>query len=674
MANSKIVITFTREAVAGDVTTVKRRDILDPLNFAIQSESWISYRRPSNGYISAPTGSNGTIGANTAYLFAYYFNLDYNGYGIYAIQNPDQNNTNQVEILCTTAQFEFYDFVGGTLATAVITNHVLTTFTLVSATKQTSVASPEFKYGLRIVTTEPVVRYYVNQSLAYEGAFGTDFVIDLARGVPNDVRLQDANYENIVITPSLYLDFLSANNISIKVTQSITGATVTATVNYAQTLTLQYSLDGVTWQTSNVFTGQATGEYTMYVKDNYGSTKTKLYTVFTRGQREAYFFLSKASAIGFKKQVVWDNYTIFKNNENTLAFERDEAIKYCSSLLYQTLDKPRIQFKSNYSTNVIKLRKEDLSEVVVPLEKMSENLDKFMRLDATYYTYQVGKLGIFFNSGWTYTNAGVKIKEYALNGNLPDLAIIGGLISIDGLGAFEIKDVIYDDAINKKAIIVDYNFIGDYTNTIVEAVFDLLPFEVYEVDLDFNLYGEGTYDLLINLSDLYNEPSTYLSENISVQDIQSDTVAIMYFNRNNRDVFYKYGIKHFIRVPIISIKSAPKDSTDIIITDDSVAVKKSVINEAYDFTFDEVDEDLMFKIIVALSCDNVFIQDIGYAKDGSVSLDAEANTNLYRLKATMLKKGFNFTTASGSDISVDNIEELLGRPVISNEPFNLLKK
>jgi len=656
MANSNIVITFTREAINGDITSVKRRMIIDPLNFSIENENWINYTRPAKGYIAIPSGSSAVVGANTAYLFAYYFNLDYNGYGIYAIQNPDTNSTNQVTILCTNSDWEFYDFVGGTLATAVITNFVPDTYKLISTTKQISAVDACASFGLRVITTEPTVRYYFNgtDGVMVEGAFGTDFVIDLPRGVPNYLTFQDANYVNVYpVERSQYVNLLAADNISIGIVQSISGATVTATVAYSSGLTLQYSLDGVVWQSSNIFTGQAEGDYTMYVKDNYGCTKSKTYSIYVRGHRTPFLFISEANAIGFKRQIEWDEYTTFKNDENSLAYQSDDRLLYCSNILFQTLDKTRIQFKSNFSAVSALLRKEDLSEVGLVVEKMSENLDRFTRMDATYYKYKTGKTGIFFDSGWTYTKEGAQIEEYALNGNLPDLALIGGLISIDGLGIFKIEDVIFDEAVTKKVIVINNTFEGGYTNTIVESVYDLLPFEVYEFEIDWSLYGEGIYDVAITNADEYNESIFHLSENISVLDKQENTVAIRYFNNNNRDIFYKYGIRHFIRVPIISMKSMPKDETNISINDDDIVSTKSVVHEAKEFLFGDMIDSIMLKTVIALSCDYVFIQDLGYVKEGSVTLENKSITNVYNIRATMLKKGVNYTINAGGETGID---------------------
>jgi hypothetical protein len=90
-------------------------------------------------------------------------------------------------------------------------------------------------------------------------------------------------------------------------------------------------------------------------------------------------------------------------------------------------------------------------------------------------------------------------------------------------------------------------------------------------------------------------------------------------------------------------KAIPKDDIEINITDDGTDVIKSAVHEADEFSFDGVSETLMRKIIIALSSENVFINNIGYAKDGGVSVANESTTNSYFVTATMIKKGVNYT-------------------------------
>ena len=55
----------------------------------------------------------------------------------------------------------------------------------------------------------------------------------------------------------------------------------------------------------------------------------------------------------------------------------------------------------------------------------------------------------------------------------------------------------------------------------------------------------------------------------------------------------------------------------------------------------------MRKLATALSCENLFINGIGYIKDGNLSYDNIDNTNLYEVRAKMLKNGESINNTQG---------------------------
>ena len=57
------------------------------------------------------------------------------------------------------------------------------------------------------------------------------------------------------------------------------GYVVTVSVNPAEAANVQYSVDGVTYQTANTFSGLATGNYTAYVKHSNGCIRTVPFTI-----------------------------------------------------------------------------------------------------------------------------------------------------------------------------------------------------------------------------------------------------------------------------------------------------------------------------------------------------------------------------------------------------------
>lgn len=656
---SKIVLTFTDEPINGQYVEFRRRDPNDILNFEVVRMTFKSKRK--NSYeipvVTDPFSGAGWASAND---YGYYFDIDYNGYGLYIITRFEGTIT--IEFAQgLDIDWEIYSFVEttGVIEDVVITNVEPPTFELVTA-NETAVVDQECTFiMLEITATEPIKSLRVNGQLSTVDSPNVYKEIGLARGLAYEVYM--INVDDLeVLVGTFENDTLTSEKINVYISQSIAGATVSVVVDDTNTLTLQYKIDSGDYGSESVFTGQDEGDYTMLVKDQWGCEKSKDYTINEFGTRAPYLVISDANSVSFKEQVDVDNLTVFRNDINTLAHQEFPNVKYCEVIKFINGDITTIQIKSNFTTIIPTLRKENLDEVELTLTQMSQNLNRYVRMDAIYYEYKTGQTGIYFEDGSIYDEFGSPLEDYALYGNLPDFAVIGNYVTIlGGLGTYQIKDVIYDLIKKKKAIILELNYPGvGEESIIVESIYDLLPFEIYEFDIVWGDYGSGLYDLMIENTDEENGTVIHLSENILIADEHEDTVAIKYFNTNNRDIFYKYGIEHFIRIPLLHKRAVPKDETEINITDDGTDVVQSDVKEINEFQFDLVSETTMRKIVLALSSEFVYIQDEGYAKFEPVNFENDDNTNGYFVTAKMIKKGVNYSTTRdgiSEDIFSDDV-------------------
>lgn len=102
-------------------------------------------------------------------------------------------------------------------------------------------------------------------------------------------------------------DVLSAENVNPDVLESPNGATVTINVTNTDQLDLEYSLDDIIYQSSNVFSGLLLGSYTVYVKDQFGCTVTKGFDVTSEVPstevKEPFEFVSNQNSIRYAKIV-----------------------------------------------------------------------------------------------------------------------------------------------------------------------------------------------------------------------------------------------------------------------------------------------------------------------------------------------------------------------------------
>ena len=680
MANSKITITFNEELVSEDWVAFEYALLPAPDGPELL-ETWQDGPRDKNFVVQVSSSPSVPLGTITALNYVKSFNIDYNGSGIFDVSRV----SNVVTIEALNPEYGFGGVTSFGDVTIIISNGATPTSITVTPTITPNI-NPCISYDVSFLTSVLADKWYLNDVLMESGNTDNPIEVDLLRGVSYRFIFEHLSGSRVYY-PSLgqptyvYIRKLLADNFSAEIEQSLNGATVTineADLSYpisVLSLVLQYSLNDVDYVSSNVFSGQDVGNYTMYIKDQYGCKVSFDYTVSALSVNTPYLFISKANSINFIESVEWDNCNTFKTDENTLSIQSISDINYCENILFQTCDKITIQFHSNFLTQTLTLRDELLNETNINILKMSANLGRFESMDCVCYGYSSTQLGIYFDSGKTYDEVGADLSTYTLNGNLPDFAIIGQYINVEnGVGYHRIADVIYDSNLRKKVILINFEYSDVPFNTSCKSLYNLLDFEVYQFEIDWNIYGEGLYDLILfnsdpNLGDVYHQ-----SENILIKDTHDKTLAIRYYNTNNRDIFYLYGQENFIRVPYLDVSGIVIDDSDINIGDLITDLVNSSVNEGDEFEFDEMIKEQMRKLTIALSCEYVFINGVGYVKNGSFEVEPIKGTNLYKLTASMIKTNNNYNNNKQGQTGVNYDYETFDIPAFITDGTNLLKE
>ena len=164
-------------------------------------------------------------------------------------------------------------------------------------------------------------------------------------------------------TPS----FFDISNKQVVINPSPFGANITINLNTAPDLTIEYSLDNSNWQSSSSFSGIASGNYTVYVRDQYGCNKSFAMVVGVNNINVPYFYISKANSFRFVNRINFGTSGNYKNDENTLsweAFAKDKRLAHKEIQLFNSSDVITTQFKSNYGANIAKITPEEI--IVVP--------------------------------------------------------------------------------------------------------------------------------------------------------------------------------------------------------------------------------------------------------------------------------------------------------------------
>ena len=649
---SKITLTFTGTPSDGEFVDFERYDGVTAI---ANLETFQTGARTQYGQIPIPTGSPTT--SDIAETYVKYFTLDYNSSGVYTI-----GRVANVVTIETSSIFQFQNDTTDLPLTKIVDVGVPQSFTLDDTTIDDAVASNLCNtFSIRFETSENITELYENGVLIV-APNSSDFTYDFPRATVLRFQLKNsagdsvwfpaAPYEAIYGQPNyIYIRKLIEGNMTVDVTpNTLTGATVILGMTFPNQLSnstaspsITYSIDGTNYFVKPTFTSQANGTgLTAYIKDSFGCIVTKTYEVTDSGTRDPYFKISDVNSVTFSKSETWDGYDINKNDINTLSSSSLAKTVYCEQLLYQTNDVITIQFKTNFTSVTAGLGEYNDVGQTLTVEKKSNNLGRFESLDGTVYNKGNGQMGIYFDSGNTYDEFQIPNGSYTLNGNLPNFAIKGQFIEVKFVGVFEVKDVIFDAEKNRQAIIVDWEYLGADVDYIILSTFDLLPYEVYEFDVDFSTRVVGEKYLTITASDSQYDSVAYFSENILIADEHPNTLHIRYWNDNNRDIFYIYGITHFIRIPYLKIEALLDDNVENIVGDLTSSISQSTVKDGNTIDFDALTRRAYYKLALALSSANLFINDEGYIKKDSLGIKQIENTNLIEVTASLLKTNENF--------------------------------
>lgn len=448
---------------------------------------------------------------------------------------------------------------------------------------------------------------------------------------------------------------------------------------FSSVLFYEYSINnGVSWRTSSVFNNLPLGPGTLLIRDKIFSTLLGCeisipYTIEIVKTKKEFINISKANPFFFVKLEIENDVNIFNNRKNSFSITDKSTVNYCNEALVNKVDQSRVQIKSSYNNHSVLLKSESGIEYPLITNKRTDNLERFKAYDSIVDSYDENKIILYFNYGNEYNDNYLKIGTHSFNGNLPDFSIIGQIIQIEGYGAIKISDIIYLDSINRNCLVFDTNFIGNEPSVVIaSSTYNALPFDIFDFDIIWALYPVGTYEIEItSTDDSFLNDVVHVSENINLQEKHRDSIFVMGYNENNRDIFYKYNMRPSCRFNVLNISTLIIDNIENNITDDNIQVVKSTLNEGIKISFEEMTREAIVKLCILLSCEFVFIDGMRYVKSDSVSIEDVEGTNLQGLTVQMIETGINYNNLIESEEGIDSDSIDLDIPafVISNTNF-----
>tara|TARA_R110002167_G_scaffold117853_1_gene294071 strand:- start:782 stop:2812 length:2031 start_codon:yes stop_codon:yes gene_type:complete len=490
------------------------------------------------------------------------------------------------------------------------------------------------------------------------------------RSVFNAIRITDSANTLIGNQLTFANRKVESSDISTSVLNSSTGSTVNVTVAFISSSVspYTYSIDGTNYQVANVFTGQAPGTYTIYVKDNFDCVASKQIVIDgTTTVTQTVFDISNINALRFAK------YDTGKDNQNnTLSNNELRLTSYTYFQQYLENDIITTQFKTNAQyINCFYLDKESavtqLSEI-----KKTNNIGLKQKSTSTYFNLLNGKSGIYFgvvNLLDYDTDAFVETVNYG--SALPQWANIQGyLVTIDGIGQVPIDNIVYSEDYNSFVLEFNIAYTGSpITNKIISAEYNLQPYEIYE----FNTTVIKDCNVVIEVGTAIDDIKfTYISECIKMVEDSKFIFDITYWDDENKgNMNYQTGIKHKLRLNGYQ-DYVGEQETEGYNGDKEFYVTDNVIYDVQKFTFNQLSTQMAAKLRLVVAHGYLLINGLYYKLSESPEVSGDGNYNLKTFSVSLKQGGERFLTDEQENITNTSQGQEIGIALASAQGKGIL--
>lgn len=572
------------------------------------------------------------------------------------------NGTDSIEVYYEDSEDYWYTGIGGAGNWVYSVNVVIPpadNYAILSYSTEEadSTQCDYFKINLETNRQTYSVQYSVNPNYyTTEVVNSSDFSIDVPRGTKyyvltsSDGEIINTSYPSI---PAFSLDYNIQN-------QPTGGATVTftATQTPGTNLSYEYSLDNTNWQVSNSFGGLLEGEYTAYVRDNYGCTKTIDFEVTDIIVTPPPYF--KVPILNSIKYALRDEKK--RNISNTLSYE-EKGNNYKD--FYHRFEEDAIittQFRSSYKYNRAFLLNEGEIVNALTVTKKSSNINKNYLYEALQLFTEDNKLAVRYSNTKQQLDPVTEqpIGQSNLSGTLLFANEVGSFVEVEGYGWLEIKEIVNDQGsqINNEPLgeymVFDVPFSGTLLGTVnVRTITNLEDYEVYEFQTDFSGLN-GCFQVLLGYSNdslVILDEFQYLSEPILVNPNPdySDFFEINYSNTENNQITWETGIQGYaILEGVYSTTFEPVDESDVYTTDQKKIAIEYDLDERYTFQFQALPLSIARQVAYIISCDTLQIDGLYYVKEDTPDIEPLTGSNLYNVRVTLtLTDGFNSNQMKG---------------------------
>lgn len=484
---------------------------------------------------------------------------------------------------------------------------------------------------------------YVDNNLSLSNQT-TPITVNITRGDSREIRVVDTDGVLIKTVFTSNTRKLITSDISVNISNLTSGATLNISVSYINPniSIYQYSLNGVDYQSSNIFTGIINGTYTLYVKDAFGCIISK--EIIVNGETkvtDTVFYLSEINPIRF-----FSVNEEKKNYYNTISCNELRLNSYGFNQKYISTDKQKIQFKTNANyINCFTLDKSQNTQQLTPIKK-TENIGLQAKSTCIYFNIGDGKSGIYFGAVDLLdpitddvignTDFGFSLPEWANKE--------GDLVTISGIGEVEIYKIGYSDFYESFILEFNISYDGNPVQKTLYSKYNLQPYELYEFEVDMNIVP-SLFNLVIECGvDENTIDFTRISETIEITEDSPFLFKIQYYDDENKGGFvYQTGIINLIRLNGY-VDYLGEQSTEGYDGDKEFYVTDNVVYNSERFKFLRIPSAMAHKLRMIVSHKYLLINGVFYKLAETPEVNGDDNSNFKNFFVTLKNGGNQFLT------------------------------
>lgn len=490
---------------------------------------------------------------------------------------------------------------------------------------------------------------------------GSVATFNLNRSSVNNINVTDSlgtTRSEVVNVPRTYkegdfdittIQYDGYSDLSVRLVNSVFG---TVPLQYA--LTSVDAITGADYQLSPDFTGIFEGQYKVWLKDKYDCEVSRILEVRdlednTTLEIPRFFLVPEANALSFSDVVNFGG-DVRKNYFNTRSGE-ENIIGRPVRIEQSFFDYHEIatRFLSSYPFHIVTLFKCDGSKKnIVPI-MVQENLGSVEKIDCKLFNVN-GSIGVYFDGGNEYEpNTNEVIGSNELVGFIPDWAVIGQLIFIDGLGGKYITGEGFDE--NRGYYFIIDGITADDLEAKVQTTFNKHIYNVWDMflfmsDVDTSAYIQIEYGYSFN--EIVGVSKSELI--VKVEDIEDWHLIKWGDEKNIGDMIYQEFPQPFILLKGF-MDAIYSNSSETSVGDASEYSLNQESFLGFSFRAGRLSQKMVNKLNLAAGTSLFEIDGIGLVKNSTATVENLGKTSL---KTWSCEFGY-----SGNQLGIQEDEILL---------------